>query len=660
MALTITSYFILALLSILIVVFMGRSSIKSTLDAYDASVEEKLFVYGFTGLTIVVLVASLIKTGGQTIHIILVVFAFLIAIANKQSIRFRLKSGLLLPNKKNVSKGLFVISSLLIFVVTLSVIQFVSFQEVELLIPNQDILYYASLSETLWETGIENNYFYGSELTEQLSDMVPYHYFIEWFNSLIYGLFGTNPTLSYLLITVPAFAVVVIAGFMAIAHKLNPNAKSYQILLIGISGVLVQTYFPIDLLDSVDYQYARLLAYNPMEHGMYFKSLPIYLVILMTALLYLKNHKLEALLALCLLPAINISTFPSIALTIPSLIFSALIFKKINWKTSVKWIISSGILLISIPITYVVFGNSISSELLSNNGIGFADYLKQSSYRADWFYLMKNISVSTLLVYSVPIVFILGLRIFLKSRINRKILKIISIAGMVWLFGLLSWVTLRFLGQDSYQFFVLASVACFNTTIWLICVNWFSSDSLPVRLLTSLFLLLLSTLTITQLITSETVSTKQYSASYIAEAQRINEDLNNPVKVVSLSRNTYERSASSRDPFFSSTLCGAYWYMLDGKDEIYSLDALTTKPKSYVGKLHEEKLLKLAPISILSQELLHSGNSLNTKIQFIDRINARLYMYEKGVEIDEEVRNRIIETITDPVSGETLAIISEK
>ena len=100
--------------------------------------------------------------------------------------------------------------------------------------------------------------------------------------------------------------------------------------------------------------------------------------------------------------------------------------------------------------------------------------------------------------------------------------------------------------------------------------------------------------------------------------------------------------------------------MLDGKDEIYSLDALTTKPKSYVGKLHEEKLLKLAPISILSQELLHSGNSLNTKIQFIDRINARLYMYEKGVEIDEEVRNRIIETITDPVSGETLAIISEK
>ena len=86
MALTITSYFILALLSILIVVFVGRSLIKSTIDAYDASVEEKLFVYGFTGLTIVVLVASLIKTGGQTIHIILVVFAFLIAIANKQSI----------------------------------------------------------------------------------------------------------------------------------------------------------------------------------------------------------------------------------------------------------------------------------------------------------------------------------------------------------------------------------------------------------------------------------------------------------------------------------------------------------------------------------------------------------------------------------------------
>ena len=128
--------------------------------------------------------------------------------------------------------------------------------------------------------------------------------------------------------------------------------------------MLVQTYFPIDLLDSADYQYVGLLAYNPMEHGMYYKSLPIYLVILMTALLYLKNHKWEALLVLCLLPVVNISSFPSIALTIPSLIFSALIFKKINWKTSVKWIISSGILLISIPTAYVVLGNSISSELL--------------------------------------------------------------------------------------------------------------------------------------------------------------------------------------------------------------------------------------------------------------------------------------------------------
>ena len=660
MALTITSYFMLALLSILIVVFVGRSLMKSTLDLHDANVEEKLFVYGFTGLIFLVLVASLIKTGGQTIHITFLLFALLVAIPNKKSIRFRLNSGLLLPDKKSLLKGSFVLSSVLVFAAFLSIIQFVSFQEVELLIPNQDILYYASLSETLWETGIENNYFYGSELTAQLTGMVPYHYFIEWFNALIYGLFGTNPTLSYLLITVPAFAIVVSAGFMAIARKLNPNAKSYQILLIGISGVLVQTYFPIDLLDSADYQYAGLLAYNPMELGMYYKSLPIYLVILMTALLYLKKHKWESLLVLCLLPVVNISTFPSIALTIASLIFSALIFKKINWKTSVKWIISSGILLIFIPTIYVVFGNSISSELLSNSGIGLVDYLKQSTYRADWFYLTKNISVSTLLVYSLPIVFILGLRIFLKSRINKKILKIIAIAGMVWLFGVLSWVTLRFLGQDSYQFFVLASVACFNTAIWLICVYWFASNSLPVRFLTSLFLLLLSTLTITQLITSETISTKQYSPSYIAEAQRINEKLNNPVKVVSLSRSTYERSASSRDPFFSSTLCGAYWYMLDGKDEIYSLDALTTQPKSYVGKLHEEKLLKLAPISILSQELLHYGNSQNPKIQFIDRINARLYMYEKGVEIAEEIRNRIIETITDPVSGETLAIISEK
>ena len=167
-----------------------------------------------------------------------------IAIANKQSIRFRLKSGLLLPNKKNVLKGL--CDQLPTdFCSGPSVINLFLFKRWNWLFR---IRIYCITHHFLKRFG-------KPELKTTISTVLSSRAALSWFRTiillngsiLIYGLFGTNPTLSYPY-NRSAFAIVVSAGFMAIARKLNPNAKSYQILLIGISGVLVQTYFPIDLL----------------------------------------------------------------------------------------------------------------------------------------------------------------------------------------------------------------------------------------------------------------------------------------------------------------------------------------------------------------------------------------------------------------------------
>jgi hypothetical protein len=100
--------------------------------------------------------------------------------------------------------------------------------------------------------------------------------------------------------------------------------------------------------------------------------------------------------------------------------------------------------------------------------------------------------------------------------------------------------------------------------------------------------------------------------------------------------------------------------MLPGEDKIFNLDALHIAPSGSVGRFHEIRMLESAPIKLLSDKADTSKCRSAAKIDFIDKVDAKIYLYEKGVVVDEELRKRFSHTITDSISGETLAVISEK
>jgi hypothetical protein len=100
--------------------------------------------------------------------------------------------------------------------------------------------------------------------------------------------------------------------------------------------------------------------------------------------------------------------------------------------------------------------------------------------------------------------------------------------------------------------------------------------------------------------------------------------------------------------------------VLPGKDKIYNIDALHIAPSGSTGSFHETRMLESAPIKLLNNESDTLRGRGSVIIDFIDKIDARIYLYEKGVVIDEELRKRFTHTITDSVSGETLSVISEK
>ena len=660
MIFTVLLYFILALLASLGSIFIGWILLKTTTSVKPDGLEQKIFIYGLVGIGTLVTIVSLLKTCGQTIHIGLLIFVLILAIVNRGVISpdpSRLKS---MPSRKEAYKLITYLSIVLCCIFFLAGMQSFSFKDLDLLIPNRDVLYYASLSEALWETGIENNYFYGSEISDQLTGMVPYHYFLEWFNALIYGVFGTNPTISFLLITIPTFAVVVVFGFMSLVRKFAPSASAWKIILLGMAGLLVQTYFPSSLLQGEEFKHLDALSYTPIGHGMYCKALPIYLGLLLSILFYYKEKHFEAILTLTLLPVFNISTLPSIAAAIPLVIGFAVITKKMKPRMALKTLMGTGLILGAVLLLYTFLGNPLASDLLRAKGVTIASYLKDDLYRQDIFYLLKWVSIETVVAYCLPLISIVGLSFYFKRSFNKKTGVLAAYSLVIWFCGLFAWVLLRFLGQDSYQFLTLLGIACLNITFWVILLSGWGTAKRSVHAGALIVLFLFAGTTVYNLFRVKNTSLHHYSSSFISEAFKINEELGNPVKVVSLSDSTYQKTASNRDPFFSSTLCGCYWHMLPGEDKIFNIDALHIAPSGSVGRFHEIRMLESAPIKLLSDKDYTSKFRSAAKIDFIDKVGAKIYLYEKGVVVDEGLRKRFSHTITDSISGETLAVISEK
>ena len=660
MIFTVLLYFILAVLSSFGTVLVGWVLIRSTTSIQLESTEQKVFIYGIVGIGALVTFVSLVKTGGQTVQIALLLFVLILAIVNRRVIKLDLSNLKSMPSRGKAYRLITRLIVVLCCVFFLAGIQFFSFKDLDILIPNRDVLYYASLSEALWETGIENNYFYGSEVSDQLTGMVPYHYFIEWFNALIYGFFGTNPTLSFLLITIPVFATTVVFGFMSFVRKLTPSASTWKIILLGLAGLLFQTYFPSSLLQGEEFKHLDMLSYTPLGHGMYCKALPIYLGLLLTIFFYYRKKYVEAILTLTLLPIFNISALPSIITAIPLVLGFVVITRKMKLWLALKTLVGAGLILGTVLLLYEVLGNPLAAEHLSSKGETIASYLNNASYGQDIFYLLKWVSIETVVAYCLPVISIIVLNISFKSSFNKKVIVLAACSLVIWFCGLSAWVLLRFLGQDSYQFLTLVGIACLNITFCVILLTYLANAKRNALVGAFLVLFLFAGISAYRLLSVKNTSLHRYSSSFISEAIKINEALDIPVKVVSLSESTYQKTASNRDPFFSSTLCGSYWHVLPGKDKIFNIDALHIAPSGSTGNFHEIRMLEAAPIKLLSDESDISKSGSSMIIDFIDKIDARIYLYEKGVVIDEELRKRFTHTITDSDSGETLSVISEK
>lgn len=175
------------------------------------------FVCLLIGVTSLVVIQSLVLTGGKTVNILFFALIFLLFI---QRWRNRSKTAFNAKIIINTREFLAFLPELLIvctFFSTLGGFSILKTGSFPYSLPYADFNFYAHVSAAFSVTGVENKAHFYNLFKETLPALDLYHYFELWVNSIVQSIFGGKAIVNFFTVTMPFFYVLTAYGFMAIA-----------------------------------------------------------------------------------------------------------------------------------------------------------------------------------------------------------------------------------------------------------------------------------------------------------------------------------------------------------------------------------------------------------------------------------------------------------
>ena len=175
-----------------------------------------------------------------------------------------------------------------------------------LLTPFQDYIYYGRVSEMLNRTGLETRSL--EQFYPQLLHVQPYHYFELWLNALLLRAYHTPGVWCLYLSAYTVLTTVVFSGLRALVAYFGGRgiwATGLVLLLILSSGVYWPPFEGHPFAEGGRYVATSLLLLEP-------KLSPIYIFLLLSALLGLRRQWKAFGAAIAVLPLVFITTLPAV------------------------------------------------------------------------------------------------------------------------------------------------------------------------------------------------------------------------------------------------------------------------------------------------------------------------------------------------------------
>jgi hypothetical protein len=413
------------------------------------------FFKSLTGITFIIVLASLIYTSGKTISfvfLLVVLFIFLERFLSKRN------KDLVIPLPQGENKGQIFTLKNVLSLLALTVMVFlwqsgIVFKcgtfPVEII--EKDGFYYAEISKCLISTGWENTFAASNLIGESYHFPTPYHYFDMWLNGIICRLFKLNHSLSLYLIVYSFFSIVSLSGLLAIIEKFAKVKSLHKILallLLFVSGL----YISKNILHLERYS-IEMEGIMERYGG---KLASVYCFVLGVIILFVlnKNIKIALIILLCL-PALFISLAPAVFSGMLIFCVFKMFSKKEDKKFFLRLMFYTLIVMTSIAAFYFLFKKNDLNYRLDKSLMNYSDLYSFSFFRIK-FYLVELF----LKCYAQPFLFILNylpfvlllVYLILRKNAGPYFGSLIKLFSLIWLGGLLAANTF-YLMDDAYQLY---------------------------------------------------------------------------------------------------------------------------------------------------------------------------------------------------------------
>jgi hypothetical protein len=639
-------YLIVSFCSVLAILFLGNLLLGLITDTKNLQPISNTFISLLTGIVFIACSTALIRTGFKSILIGPILLFVIYFIINRANYHFKIRplciSGQHIILLAAVILGFFIIQ-------LLPILNLDTFQ---LKLPERDILFYGNLSESLQIWGFENTYGFENEINNSVTIAEPYHYFLEWFNSIFS--FGSvlNSTYSIVLISSPVFSSIIVMGFGSVLENYFPNHRAILLISLGFIALFISGWIPTEWFQSQSFKELSNLQLLPTEHSSNLKVLPYYLFLIASIFFLIKGKTSLSFVTILSLIFLNPLFTPAIIIFFVLIIVWQLFNRNVPHKTTLNTVILLAISASTFFGFYWLFGNRLTHEISGTN------LLFEINYQTDIYYLLSTIPQETMVTYSFWIITFLCLRFIFKIRVNKTIRAINFCAIGFYLITLILWTVFRYLGPDTFQLITVLGITVLNLALALNVIYLFLAiPKKMIRLTLTLICVSFISVSSYHILSNHSGHQKNYSSLFITEAFKLNEKYDNPNKLVLLDTASYNLTISNKYPILASTLCGGYFYTLSGQDNISSIDAPYISISTGLSADYERKIITS---STYYKFLLDIKFDRNSPLKYAQHTNSRMLICESSNRVPACFKLNELERLTDKNTGEVILVLKEE
>ena len=624
----------------------------------------RIFLELVSGLIIIVLSYSVVKSGFKTINI-LFVFLFLyyyFFIATRK---------ICIPQKNNLSNSFrnFHKDMLLIVLCCLPFFFFelyYLYSSSGLITPYADYFQYSEFSNTLNATGRENMFFSSNILfPEQFKGMQPYHYFELWLNAFTSKLFHCPSIFSLLLITYPCLNCIAFIGFIAIwetYYKVSFLSLVVIFLLLFTDGIYLSFYNKIPFISE-----HQIFLQTSIFTTFGKKFSLVYIFIIFSLILFIKNKITEAFIVLSSLLIISVGLIPGIGGGVFVFLllnrFHGALLPKENRKLLIFYIALSFLFYLF----YLVIGYSNkSASYVSQSSLAqgiLSDISNINNYKY-FFGMMKYRLIACFFLY-LPYVIITSL-LYITLIKNKDILKIIILVLLCNIMALVASVCAVGLSNDMQ---LLTNVLVLTTFIinFIIILGFIQFIQLRNKKNSYLYILGFSVIVVLNIINIynndnyfKSCFVEKYSKKYINNA--IDETKNKSFFFCAALFSKQEYKTTNYEWLFSIKP-GHVSQLTYGYRDIININAypLFDSTKNMTNTDIYQMQISVFYIFTKAQKQQGSFKSYEqSQIDFLDKYNIKYVFANKDAELSDLLKSRVDKEITDTKSGERFYILKNK